>query len=228
MAEDLKEKHMKQAADFIRWAEDFREKIYHPDLRNLLEKLIRDLKNLRDTEYYFESGEKQLISLYERYLPYLKVILNEYRSMQETNDYEKIQTLSVRLRRMLENVDEAVKEINEKLPQDEIDNARAEAQARKIKQMLEEKTGRRKLIPAVFLLLYRFNMKIVIFERIKLFFRTDNTDHAILHGFAQGVGFFLQPDAVCFKHLFPHVSAVVIADAGEPAQIADADPGTRA
>ena len=144
MAEDLKEKHMKQAADFIRWAEDFREKIYHPDLRNLLEKLIRDLKNLRDTEYYFESGEKQLISLYERYLPYLKVILNEYRSMQETNDYEKIQTLSVRLRRMLENVDEAVKEINEKLPQDEIDNARAEAQARKLKQMLDEKTGRRK------------------------------------------------------------------------------------
>lgn len=144
MAEDLKEKHMKQAADFIRWAEDFREKIYHPDLRDLLEKLIRDLKNLRDTEYYFESGEKQLISLYERYLPYLKVILNEYRSMQETNDYEKIQTLSVRLRRMLENVDEAVKEINEKLPQDEIDNARAEAQARKIKQMLDEKTGRRK------------------------------------------------------------------------------------
>ncbi len=144
MAEDLKERHMKEAADFIRWAEDFREKIYHPDLRNLLEKLIRDLKNLRDTEYYFESGEKQLISLYERYLPYLKVILNEYRSMQETNDYEKIQTLSVRLRRMLENVDEAVKEINEKLPQDEIDNARAEAQARKIKQMLDEKTGRRK------------------------------------------------------------------------------------
>lgn len=144
MAEDLKEKHMKQAADFIRWAEDFREKIYHPDLRDLLEKLIRDLKNLRDTEYYFESGEKQLISLYERYLPYLKVILNEYRSMQETNDYEKIQTLSVRLRRMLENVDEAVKEINEKLPQDEINNARAEAQARKIKQMLDEKTGRRK------------------------------------------------------------------------------------
>ena len=144
MAEDLKEKHMKQAADFIRWAEDFREKIYHPDLRDLLEKLIRDLKNLRDTEYSFESGEKQLISLYERYLPYLKVILNEYRSMQETNDYEKIQTLSVRLRRMLENVDEAVKEINEKLPQDEIDNARAEAQARKIKQMLDEKTGRRK------------------------------------------------------------------------------------
>ena len=144
MAEDLKEKHMKQAADFIRWAEEFREKIYHPDLRDLLEKLIRDLKNLRDTEYYFESGEKQLISLYERYLPYLKVILNEYRSMQETNDYEKIQTLSVRLRRMLENVDEAVKEINEKLPQDEINNARAEAQARKIKQMLDEKTGRRK------------------------------------------------------------------------------------
>lgn len=144
MAEDLKEKHMKQAADFIRWAEDFREKIYHPDLRDLLEKLIRDLKNLREMEYYFESGEKQLISLYERYLPYLKVILNEYRSMQETNDYEKIQTLSVRLRRVLENVDEAVKEINEKLPQDEIDNARAEAQARKIKQMLDEKTGRRK------------------------------------------------------------------------------------
>lgn len=144
MAEDLKERHMKEAADFIRWAEDFREKIYHPDLRDLLEKLIRDLKNLRDTEYYFESGEKQLISLYERYLPYLKVILNEYRSMQETDDYEKIQTLSVRLRRMLENVDEAVKEINEKLPQDEIDNARAEAQARKIKQMLDEKTGRRK------------------------------------------------------------------------------------
>lgn len=144
MAEDLKEKHMKQAADFIRWAEDFREKIYHPDLRDLLEKLIRDLKNLREMEYYFESGEKQLISLYERYLPYLKVILNEYRSMQETNDYEKIQTLSVRLRRMLENVDEAVKEINEKLPQDEINNARAEAQARKIKQMLDEKTGRRK------------------------------------------------------------------------------------
>lgn len=144
MAEDLKERHMKEAADFIRWAEDFREKIYHPDLRDLLEKLIRDLKNLRDTEYYFESGEKQLISLYERYLPYLKVILNEYRSMQETNDYEKIQTLSVRLRRMLENVDEAVKEINEKLPQDEIENARAEAQARKIKQMLDEKTGRRK------------------------------------------------------------------------------------
>ena len=140
----LKEKHMKQAADFIRWAEDFREKIYHPDLRDLLEKLIRDLKNLREMEYYFESGEKQLISLYERYLPYLKVILNEYRSMQETNDYEKIQTLSVRLRRVLENVDEAVKEINEKLPQDEIDNARAEAQARKIKQMLDEKTGRRK------------------------------------------------------------------------------------
>lgn len=144
MAEDLKEKHMKQAADFIRWAEDFREKIYHPDLRDLLEKLIRDLKNLREMEYYFESGEKQLISLYERYLPYLKVILNEYRSMQETNDYEKIQTLSVRLRRVLENVDEAVKEINEKLPQDEINNARAEAQARKIKQMLDEKTGRRK------------------------------------------------------------------------------------
>ncbi|MCH4013175.1 MAG: hypothetical protein LKE64_02405 [Solobacterium sp.] len=144
MAEDLKEKHMKEAADFIRWAEDFRENIYHPDLSGLLEKLIRDLRNLRDTEYYFESGEKQLKSLYERYLPYLKVILNEYRSMQETNDYEKIQTLSVRLRRMLENVDEAVKEINAILPQDEIDNASAEAKAEKMKKMLDEKTGRRK------------------------------------------------------------------------------------
>ena len=52
--------------------------------------------------------------------------------------------VTVRLRRMLENVDEAVKEINAILPQDEIDNARAEAKARKIKQMLDEKTGRRK------------------------------------------------------------------------------------
>lgn len=139
--EDRKEKHLKAAADFIRWAQDFRDQIYSPEIRNRLSLLLRDLRNLRDTEYYFESGERELDRLYERYLPYLRTILHEYLIMQESNDYEKIQMLVIRLRRMLENVDEAVKEINTVLPQDEIDEAQAEAYAARMKKLLDEKSG---------------------------------------------------------------------------------------
>jgi hypothetical protein len=134
---DKKEEHLKACADFIRWADDFTEKIYQPGLRDQLARLVRDLRELRDTEYYFESGERDLDRLYNRYLPYLKVIFNEYAAMQESNDYEKIQRLAVRLRPMLENVDTAVREITKILPQDEIDEAEARAKAEKIKAELD-------------------------------------------------------------------------------------------
>lgn len=139
-----KEAHLKACADFLRWADSIQEEIYSPDIRSHLLHLMHDLRDLRDTEYYFESGERDLDRLYKRYLPYLKTILQEYITMQESNNYEQIQHLTVRLRAMLVNLDEAVRAINALLPQDEIDEAEAKARAEELKRKLDEMSGYKK------------------------------------------------------------------------------------
>lgn len=142
MDTDLKEKHIAEAGRTIVWLDGIREDIWNPQVRMDLEKLCDRLRSLRDTEYYFESGEKDVDRLYTRYLPYLHEILKEYLQLQETHDFEKVQKMTVRLREMLRRLSAVINDIEKSLPEDEIMDAQAEADGKKRLNQLQ--TGSKK------------------------------------------------------------------------------------
>lgn len=49
--EEKKDLHMKQAAEYIYYLEDAKEKIYDKEVRQNLEVLIRQFRDLRDLQY---------------------------------------------------------------------------------------------------------------------------------------------------------------------------------
>ena len=80
--EKKKELHMKQAAEYIIYLEETKEKIYDKNLQEQLAVLIRQLRDLRDLQYWFDSGERELDRLYDRYMPYLNTILENYMMLE--------------------------------------------------------------------------------------------------------------------------------------------------
>lgn len=139
--ENLKRQHIQSAGDYISRLSAFCEQIDALELRDRLFALIRQLRDLRDLQYLFESGEPQLKQLYDRYLPYLNTILVQYVRMQHSGSYEAIQKLRHQLDDTLALLTQAVKKTAEILPEDEIAEARAEAQAKKKLEEQHEKVS---------------------------------------------------------------------------------------
>ena len=94
--------------------------------------------DLRDVQYLFDSGEKELIRLYERYMPYLLDILHQYQALEESGNYEAIQKSRTQLEKTLETMNDTIRTVSKILPQDEIDEANARARAEELRRLLEE------------------------------------------------------------------------------------------
>ena len=75
---DTKEERIEHAGMLIREIDQIGSSIRHESIRTRLEEMKRNLADLRDTQYLFDSGEKELIRLYERYMPYFMDILKQY------------------------------------------------------------------------------------------------------------------------------------------------------
>ena len=96
------------------------------------------LRDLRDTQYLFDSGEKELVRLYERYLPYYLDILNQFVSLQNSANFEAIRSNEKQLQETMKRMTVLIRSIIKILPQDEIDAANAAAKAEEELRKLEE------------------------------------------------------------------------------------------
>ena len=96
------------------------------------------LRDLRDTQYLFDSGKKELVRLYERYLPYYLDILNQFVSLQNSANFEAIRSNEKQLQETMKRMTVLIRSIIKILPQDEIDAANAAAKAEEELRKLEE------------------------------------------------------------------------------------------
>ena len=136
--EEEKTQRIERANRSIQTINKFLSKVHHPLLRKRFEELGMALRDLRDTQYLFDSGEKELIRLYDRYLPYFLTILDNYISLQESGNYEAISSNTERLITTVSEMVSAIRAVIRILPQDEIDEANARAKAEELRAMLEE------------------------------------------------------------------------------------------
>ena len=139
-SEEVKNRHLKQAGEYISYFLDSAGKAYDQEVCAGILSLNRSLQELRDTEYLFESGEKELIKVYDRYLPYLKNIIADYLKMQDSGNYQALRKLSADLLHILNVFSETLNQVRNILPQDEIDEANAKAAAEKMKAAMDEYT----------------------------------------------------------------------------------------
>lgn len=140
-AEQAKEERMNKAASFIAAFEQVRLELRDESLQEALGMTIDRLRELRDVQYLFDSGEKELIRLYDMYLPALLKIVQDAVKMETAGNYRAIVDMRARLKKTLATFRETLKHITAILPQDEIDQANAAARARKAKEELEKNTG---------------------------------------------------------------------------------------
>ena len=135
---DTKEERIEHAGMLIREIDQIGSSIRYESIRVLLEEMKRNLADLRDTQYLFDSGEKELIRLYERYMPYFMDILKQYASLEVSGNYDAIQKSRSQLEQTLIMMNETIRSVVRILPQDEIDEANARARAEELQRMLEE------------------------------------------------------------------------------------------
>ena len=88
--EEKKDLHMKQAAEYIKYFREAEERIYDKDVREQMELLIRRLQDLRDLQYWFDSGEKELDRFYDRYLPMLNMVLENYIKLETSWNHNEL------------------------------------------------------------------------------------------------------------------------------------------
>ena len=124
---DTKEERIEHAGMLIREIDQIGSSIRYESIRVLLEEMKRNLADLRDTQYLFDSGEKELIRLYERYMPYFMDILKQYASLVVSGNYDAIQKSRSQLEQTLIMMNETIRSVARILPQDEIDEANARA-----------------------------------------------------------------------------------------------------
>lgn len=139
MDEEKKEIHLNSAAHYLKTFTNTADHIHHSEIREELYRTIRVFRDLRDTEYYFESGEKELDQLYNRYLPYLNDILENYLNLETSWNASELKKVRFKLIKMMRKMQETMKEIQRILPEDEISEASALAKAKRKKQELEER-----------------------------------------------------------------------------------------
>ncbi|MSS57766.1 hypothetical protein FYJ51_02460 [Erysipelotrichaceae bacterium Oil+RF-744-GAM-WT-6] len=132
-----KEERLNQAAEQIRLLEQYSAKIRNENVQTSLRSLISVLGSLKETQYLFDSGEKELKKLYARYLPYLDQILAQYLEISESGNYEAVLKSERELQRTLSSLTDAVRKINLILPQDEAADAAASMAAEKMKHAME-------------------------------------------------------------------------------------------
>lgn len=136
MSQTEKDEHLKKAGEYLSSYASYEEKIESSEVRKLLKKTSDSLRELRDTQVYFESGEKELQQLYDRYLPYLDSILKEYIKIESSGNYEALQKSEKQLKRTLQLLIDAMNKIRRILPEDEMAEASAEAAAERMKKKL--------------------------------------------------------------------------------------------
>ena len=108
------------------------------ELAEAAEDVHHALRDLRDTQYLFDSGEKELVRFYERYLPYYLDILRQFVSLQDSANYEAIKTNEAQLIKTMRQMSSMIRSVTKVLPQDEIDEANAMAKAEELRRRLEE------------------------------------------------------------------------------------------
>ena len=135
--EEKKDLHMKQAAEYIYYLEDAKEKIYDKEIREKLEVLLRQFRDLRDLQYWFDSGERELDRLYDRYLPYLNTIMENYMKLETSWNFNELPKVKAKLMKILPQFTDTMRIIMEILPEDEMADARADAKAKQAKEELD-------------------------------------------------------------------------------------------
>ena len=135
---ETKEDRILHAGKLLKELEDMKASIRSESIRSLLSETRRAVEELRDAQYLFDSGEKELIRLYERYLPYLLDILKQYQTLEVSGNYEAILKSRSQLEKTLAQMNDTIKTVTKILPQDEIDEANARAKAEELRRLLEE------------------------------------------------------------------------------------------
>lgn len=135
---ETKEDRILHAGKLLKELEDRKASIRSESIRSLLSETRRAIEELRDAQYLFDSGEKELIRLYERYLPYLLDILKQYQALEVSGNYEAILKSRSQLEKTLAQMNDTIKTVTKILPQDEIDEANAHAKAEELRRLLEE------------------------------------------------------------------------------------------
>lgn len=135
---ETKEDRILHAGKLLKELEDMKASIRSESIRSLLSETRRAIEELRDAQYLFDSGEKELIRLYERYLPYLLDILKQYQALEVSGNYEAILKSRSQLEKTLAQMNDTIKTVTKILPQDEIDEANARAKAEELRRLLEE------------------------------------------------------------------------------------------
>ena len=130
---ETKEDRILHAGKLLKELEDMKASIRSESIRSLLSETRRAVEELRDAQYLFDSGEKELIRLYERYLPYLLDILKQYQALEVSGNYEAIQKSRSQLEKTLAQMNDTIKTVTKILPQDEIDEANARAKAEELR-----------------------------------------------------------------------------------------------
>lgn len=136
--EEKKAEHLEKAAKTLTSLYRHMDKIRSARVIRKLEQLIDRIKDLRDTQYLFDSGEYELDRLYDRYLPYLDLVIGNYAEIEETgHDPAEVERVREKLIKAIDTLIDAILTIRDILPQDEISSAKAEAAARKKKEELD-------------------------------------------------------------------------------------------
>lgn len=145
MNEEKKEMHLQKSRDAIIQVDAIQHKIRRPEVKAKLDEVLRAMKNLKDTQYLFDSGEKELDKLYDTYIPYFLLVIGNYQDLEATgHDPREVREVGDKLIKALDTLIDSLEKINYILPQDEISEASAQAKAEKWKReydRLTRKTG---------------------------------------------------------------------------------------
>ena len=136
--EEKREQHQQKARDTLIQIYRDMDSIRSATVLAKLQQVIDRIKDLRDTQYLFDSGEYELDKLYDRYLPYFLEIIHKYALIEETgHDPTEVERVRNKLIKALDTLIDTILTIRDILPQDEISNAKAEAAAKKKKEELD-------------------------------------------------------------------------------------------
>lgn len=140
---DFRQKHMDDASRYVAFLNDMSDSIHNIEVKERLRVLANRINDLKDTQVLFDSGERELDQLYDRYLPYLQTIILNYQKLEGSWNFDEIQRVRRMLMHSTQQLMESIQEIKKILPQDEMSMANAEKKAMEAKKQLEDKYGKR-------------------------------------------------------------------------------------
>ena len=143
MIMDFRQKHMDDASHYVAFLNDMSDSIHNIEVKERLRVLANRINDLKDTQVLFDSGERELDQLYDRYLPYLQTIILNYQKLEGSWNFDEIQRVRGMLMHSTQQLMESIQEIKKILPQDEMSMANEEKKAMEAKKQLEDKYGKR-------------------------------------------------------------------------------------